>query len=256
MTEDRGAHTYNALFYRYQREGSLRSARCVLPIVNASLAPRSVVDIGCGAGAWLSVHGSLGVRDIAGIDGAYVDRSLLMIDPADFRPQDISVPFIAAKTYDLVQCLEVAEHVPPRCSEVLIDNLVAHGRHILFSAAAPGQGGEDHINERPCEFWRDLFAARSYRLFDFIRPRIVGLADCEPWYRFNILFFAHESVIEGLPEQVRASRIKDGAAIRDYSPFAYWLQKMLLRQLPPSAVSRLAVWKHQRAVRSMRGLRR
>jgi len=255
MVENGGAHTYDALFYRYQREGSLRSARCVLPIINAALAPRCVVDIGCGAGAWLSVHRSLGVSDISGIDGEYVDRTLLLIDPAHFHPQDISVPFSAARSYDLVQCLEVGEHVPPQCSETLIDNLVSHGRHILFSAAVPGQGGENHINERPYEFWRGLFAARGYRLFDFIRPQIAGATECEAWYRFNILFFAHDSVIDALPEFVRTSRIEDGAAIHDFSPFTYRVQKMLLSHLPARTVSRLAVWKHQRALRAMGGPR-
>ena len=251
MVESGDAHTYDAHNYRYQREGSLRSARCVLPIINKALAPRCVVDIGCGAGAWLSVHRSLGVPEVAGIDGDYVDRSLLLIDPTHFHAHDISVPFSAARSYDLVQCLEVAEHIPPQRSKTLIDNLTSHGRHVLFSAAVPGQGGENHINERSYEFWRDLFAARGYRLFDFIRPRIVGTAECEPWYRFNILFFAHDSVIEALPEFIRASRVEDDAAIRDFSPLAYRMQKMLLRQLPASAVSRLAVWKHQRVLRSM-----
>ena len=250
MNDDHRAHAYDAVFYRYQREGSLRSAQCVLPVVHAALAPRSVLDIGCGAGAWLCAHQSLGITDIVGTDGDYVDRSLLLIDRGYFRPHDISVPFQIGRSFDLVQCLEVAEHVPHQCSDTLVDNLVKHGRYVLFSAAVPGQGGEDHINEQPYEFWRDLFAARGYRLFDFVRPRIANHADVEPWYRYNILFFAHESAVDALPESVRATRVGDNTPVPDRSPIGYRFRKLLLRQLPPSAMSRLAVWKHQRAIRT------
>ena len=122
------------------------------------------------------------------------------------------------------------------------------------SAAAPGQGGEDHINEQPYDYWRNLFAARQYRLFDFVRPRIAAVDAVEVWYRYNLLFFAHDSVIEQMPEAVRATQVPEDQRVRDYSPPGYRLRKIFLRQLPAAVVSRLAVWKHQRAVRVLRQL--
>lgn len=245
-------HHYDSLFYRYQREGSLRSARTVLPVVTSAFTVRSVLDVGCGAGAWLAVHRELGAPDLIGVDGDYVDRSLLLIDKQAFRPTDITRQFDLGRQFDLVQCLEVAEHVQPQASEVVVDNIVRHGRRVLFSAAAPGQGGEDHVNEQPYDYWRDLFAERHYRLFDFVRPSIASLNAVEAWYRYNILFFAHDSVIEDIPEVVRATQIPESQHVRDYSPPGYRLRKLILRQLPSAAVSRLAIWKHQRAVRSLR----
>jgi 2-polyprenyl-3-methyl-5-hydroxy-6-metoxy-1,4-benzoquinol methylase len=47
----RQLHEYSALFYQYQREGSLRSACRVLPLLTSEVAVRSVLDVGCGAGA-------------------------------------------------------------------------------------------------------------------------------------------------------------------------------------------------------------
>lgn len=246
------AHHYDALFYRYQREGSLRSARVVLPLVVKACAINSVLDIGCGAGAWLSVAHSLGLQDIAGVDGNYVDRSLLLIDATKFTPCDISKPFDAGRSFDLVQCLEVAEHVPTESARTLVSNIVRHGRLVMFSAAVPGQGGENHINEQPYDYWRNLFALHGYRLFDFVRSRVAKNREVEPWYRYNLMLFAHDSVIHHLPEEVASTRVLDHARIQDQSPLIYQMRKAILRRLPNTFVSRLAVWKHQRNVRALR----
>lgn len=245
------AHIYGSLFYDYQSEGAARSARHSLPVVLNALQTGSVLDVGCGVGAWLAAYRDLGVEDCAGIDGDYVERSKLLIDQSRFKPADVGKPFDLGRKFDLVQCLEVAEHVPPRASLTLIENIVRHGKKVLFSAAVPGQGGENHINERPYEFWRDLFAAHGYRLFDFVRPRIAGIEAIEPWYRYNILFFAHDSVIDRLPKDVRDSHVGDRQRILDVSPVGYRLRKAILRRLSHRTVSRLAAWKHRRVVRAL-----
>lgn len=235
--------SYDEIFYRYQREGSARSARGVLPGVDALLKPSSILDVGCGAGAWLSVHRQLGVQDITGIDGDYVDRSVLMIDPAHFVPADISKRFDLGRSFDLVQCLEVGEHVPTASSETLVDNLVRHGKRVLFSAAVPGQGGENHINEQRYEFWRDLFARRGYQLFDFVRPLIVADMRIEPWYRYNLLFFVAADEAERLPDAIRQHRVDSRSGIPDVSPPGYKVRKFLLRWLPVRVKTGIAMLK-------------
>lgn len=244
-------HVYDRLFYQYQREGSYRSAMAVLPHVIASLAPRSVLDVGCGAGAWLAAYRRLGVPCGVGVDGDYLDPSMLMIDETSFEAANIANPLDLRTQFDLVQCLEVAEHVPASASETLLDNIARHGKQVLFSAAVPGQGGENHINERPREYWRDRFAARGYRLYDFVRPLIAGNRSIEPWYRYNLLFFAHESVADSLPFEVRRCAVPASAPIADHSPWMFRLQKQLLRGLPHDAVTQIAIFKHKLALRSL-----
>ena len=245
------AHRYDELFYRYQREGAARSANQLLPRVLRHLDVRSVLDVGCGAGAWVKVYEDLGVPICVGIDGDYVDRSVLLMKPENFQPADITQPFDLGRQFELVQCLEVAEHVPSHFSDVLIDNLCRHGRMVLFSAAPPGQGGEDHINERPYVHWRSAFARHGFDLYDFVRPEVRGDALIEPWYRFNVLFFAHRSITASLPAAVTRFAVPDNGAIADVSPWTYQARKLLLRCLWPSLVSRMAVWKHRRIVDRM-----
>lgn len=43
-------------------------------------SPKSVIDVGCGPGAWLRTFAESGVRVIRGIDGDYVKRDELLID--------------------------------------------------------------------------------------------------------------------------------------------------------------------------------
>ena len=252
MAADSGddGHRYDAVFYAYQREGSLRSAQAVIPHVIRTLSTASVLDVGCGAGAWLVACRTHGVRDYIGVDGDYVDRSLLLVEPSQFLARNIAAPFDIARQFDLVMCLEVGEHIPTAASATLVDNIVRHGRHVLFSAAVPGQGGEDHINEQPYGFWRDLFAKRGYRLFDFVRPLIRNDRRIEPWYRYNVLFFCRDDAIAALPPAVIATRVDDDARVSDESPVAYRLRKVVMRSLPSRLVSGLAVLKHKIVVGS------
>lgn len=237
-------YEYPASFYSYQQVGSFASAMAVVPLALDHLRPASVLDVGCGAGAWVAAWRHHGVADVVGVDGDYVDASQLLFDPQDFRPLDVASPFRLGRRFGLVQCLEVAEHLPPSASGTLVDNLVAHSPIVLFSAAAPGQGGENHINERPAEDWRSLFQARGYAVFDCFRPWLDGRREVEPWYRYNLFLFVHHQSAAALPEAVRAARVPPGTNLVDVSPRSYRVRKWLLSRLSPVLVTRLARVKH------------
>lgn len=198
--EDSAATPYDLDFYKSQSAGSLASARRVVPIVMQCIAPKSVVDVGCGVGTWLRVFHELGVETITGMDGDYVDRSALQIDQASFVPTDISTPFTVGRTFDLAVCLEVAEHLKPESGVALIKRLAASAPFVLFSAAIPGQLGTDHINEQWQDHWRRLFANEGYVAVDLIRPQVWGLSDVEPWYQQNIILYAGPAGLAAKPE--------------------------------------------------------
>jgi SAM-dependent methyltransferase len=248
-------YRYSEDFYRYIEAGSIRSASVVVPLVLRELSPVSVLDVGCGAGAWLSEYRNCGITDYFGVDGAYVQQSSLLISAGHFQSQDVAQEFDLGRRFELVQCLEVGEHLPAVCSDTLIGNLVRHGDKVLFSAATPGQGGENHINEQTHEFWRVLFAKHGYKPFDMVRPGIQGVAAVASWYRRNIVLYVAEAAVPALPPAVRRSAITDDRGIPGMTSFAYRVQARALSFLPEWCVSRIAIAKHNIvfACRSLRG---
>lgn len=237
-------YLYNDTFFRYIQEGSTRSAQKVVPVVAGALGVKAVLDVGCGAGAWLREYSNQGIADYLGADGEYVQRESLLIPAGNFRAQDITQPFDLGRSFDLAQCLEVGEHLPTATSETLVENLVRHSRMVLFSAATPGQGGENHINEQTYEFWRALFRGHGYVPFDFVRPAIKGDYEVEAWYRHNVMLYVAQEQIPSLPSAVAETRVQDNEPIADVSSAMYRLRTRMLAPLPVGLVSKLAVWKH------------
>jgi SAM-dependent methyltransferase len=180
---------YNSFFYSVQRQRSGRSAQQVVELVNAIVRPGSVVDVGCGIGAWLAEWRNQGVTDVLGIDGDWVDRGLLQIPSEQFKPHDLSLPFETVRSYDLVMSLEVAEHLDSDDAAAFLDLLTSLGPVILFSAAIPNQGGQHHVNERWQGDWARDFADRGFIAIDCIRPRIWDNQAVQVWYRQNIVLY-------------------------------------------------------------------
>jgi len=181
---------YDDSFFAGQAEDSRASAAVVVPIVNEIVHPCSVLDVGCGVGGWLAEWQSNGVHDVCGVDGDYVDRARLQIGPALFVPADLEKPFSLGRRFDLVQCLEVAEHLDGASASTLVQSLTKHSDTLLFSAAIPGQGGAHHINEQWPSYWVELFAREGFRAFDVIRPLTWNDKRVRVWYRQNMLLLS------------------------------------------------------------------
>src|SRR5271156_5680740 len=128
------AKHYTKGFFEQIRNGSRRSAEVILPLVSELLSVRSVVDVGCGEASWLSVFCELGVEEILGIDGEYVDRELLQIPEDRFRAVDLTKSFKLGRVFDLAMSLEVAEHLPAECASVFVESLCSLAPAVLFSA--------------------------------------------------------------------------------------------------------------------------
>jgi 2-polyprenyl-3-methyl-5-hydroxy-6-metoxy-1,4-benzoquinol methylase len=186
---------YSRSFFARIKDGSTQSAREIVPIIMSVVQPRSVVDVGCGVGSWLSVFKDQGVKDILGIDGQYVDRRLLQIPEQDYLGRDLRTAITLDRQYDLVVSLEVAEHLPEECATTFIESLVRMGPVVLFSAAIPRQGGTSHVNEQWPEYWNRLFKQRDYLVIDCIRKRVWHNQNAKVWYRQNILLYVEKSYL-------------------------------------------------------------
>jgi len=237
---------YNSSFYESYRNVSHGSALQVLPFMIEWVKPRSVVDVGCGIGTWLAACRELGVEKVFGVDGAYVDRTELMIPESAFKPHDLATPLELADRFDLVMSLEVAEHVPAASAKGFVRTLVKLGPVVMFSAAIPHQGGTGHINEQWPEYWAELFSEFGYLVVDCIRPLVWDNPLVEYYYAQNILVFVESGQIENYPEllrqrapqaplgRVHPRKFEEVYALLDDAPHKLLRPKQLLRALPHS----------------------
>jgi len=240
---------YSPTYYQSISRPSTIAAEVILPHLDAALQARSVVDVGCGTGAWLEVWArTLGKTDVVGIDGSYVEEDQLLIPKHLFQARDVTERFELPRTFDLAMSLEVAEHLDPSTSEQFVDNLVRLSSRVFFSAAPPGQGGRNHVNERPYDYWKALFERRGYAAFDFVRPHAIRFPELAPWFRYNPLLFVRESDCAVLPDDVRRTLLPKGAPVKDLSPLAWRGRKLILSSIPVPVVSVLSALKHKATV--------
>jgi hypothetical protein len=232
-------HNYDSAFMRLAAQAR-RSAELVIDVVRGQLQVRSVADFGCALGTWLSVWQNAGVSDIIGIDGSYVAIDQLLIPHGLFRTHDLSLPIDLGRRFDLVESMEVAEHLPRSAADAFVATLVRHSDIVLFSAAPPGQGGEHHINEQDYDYWRTRFAAHGYRIFDWLRPQIAGSLEVQYWYRYNLFLFVAEERTASLPGAISTSQVWPSQPIVDLSPLSFRLRKRLVRALPLSLQTKIS----------------
>jgi len=182
--------TYDNQFYEDISDGSRRSAAVVVPLL-LRLFPgvRSVVDFGCGAGAWLAEFSMCGVPQVSGLDFGEGTKDYLFISRERFRVVDLSQEIRGLPRHDLAMSVEVAEHLPDAAARTFVRNLTAAADVVMFSAATPFQGGHSHVNERWPGYWIRLFGEVGFRCHDVLRPLIWNDKRVEWWYRQNVLLF-------------------------------------------------------------------
>jgi SAM-dependent methyltransferase len=253
---------YDDHFFGLVDEGSERSARVVVPLILGRLSdapPRSILDIGCGTGTWLTVFEQHAIADSLGIDGDYIEPGSLRIPRSRFMAADLVQPLVLDRRFDLALCLEVGKHLPASAAGTLVDSLCSHSDLVLFSAAIPGQGGTHHINEQWPDYWHARFAKRGYTCIDWIRPLIWEDTAVDWWYAQNLLMYAAPAALErsgglrrlaersgGAPRRLIHPRLYDklrddaeGLRSLRYTPGLRWCTRAMARGLQRAVASRL-----------------
>ncbi len=189
---------YSDEFFQKVDAQGQSSARVVVPWLLQWHSLQSVLDVGCGRGAWLSVFLELGVPRVRGVDGPWVDPAQLLIPASSFsstRLDRLEPEPRASHEFDLALCLEVAEHLPANQSAQLIAYLTSQAPVVLFSAAIPGQQGTEHINEQWPEFWEALFRSHGHTRLDPVRPRVWRDSRVAWYYQQNLYVFVSEQAL-------------------------------------------------------------
>jgi SAM-dependent methyltransferase len=181
---------YDAAFFEIITSTAADSARRVVPELVRWFEPESVVDVGCGEGAWLAEFVTAGCRCV-GIDGPQVDPARLLVPCDAFLVRDLERPLsLAGERFDLAVSLEVAEHLSPARADGFVEDLTRLSDRVLFSAAVPGQGGYGHVNEQPHDYWIRRFEERGYAVTTVLQRRFADDETVASWYRDNLLLFA------------------------------------------------------------------
>jgi SAM-dependent methyltransferase len=220
------SQAYSADFFAAHRDGVRRSARVIVPVVLGLVPARSVVDVGCGQGTWLAVFAEHGTTDAWGVDGEYVDRDRLEIPAARFRGHDLTRPLPVDRTFDLAVSLEVAEHLPAAAADGFVETLTRLAPVVLFSAAAPYQGGNNHVNEQWPAYWAERFAQHGFLPVDCLRRRVWTDPAVEWWYAQNAMLYVTRPRLEADSALAREYEAAGPAALPLVHPRRYveWVE--------------------------------
>lgn len=158
---------------------SKASAAIVVPDILRTFQPKSVVDIGCGTGAWKDEFIALGVPAV-GVDGPWMIADVM---------HDLMQPLALGCKYDLALCLHVAETLPQSVAETLVASCVDASDRVLWASAPPGQGGYNHVNEQPLVYWERLFLRHGYHLANRYGLKFSSNGNVAWWYSGNMVTF-------------------------------------------------------------------
>jgi len=186
---------YDYDFFVDNQDEQFRFGRWVIPRLNSLLNPKSILDVGCGAGGqmelWkklkLEVWGIEGSPNIEKIKSEEITKFIVSHDLRDKLSQPIICPV------DLVQSYEVAEHIEGEHSDVFVENIVMHyPKNIVMTAAPVGQAGTKHVNCQPKEYWVERFNKHHYNIDKEIEDKIKSWGnppDSAPWFIPNLMVY-------------------------------------------------------------------
>jgi len=184
-------------FERNKNSAKLKSVEIILTEV-FKIFPQfnSAVDFGCATGTWLKGLERFGITDIRGYDGKWVDKSKLLIPQECFFEADFDKPMAIDRKFDLAISIEVGEHLKESSADSFIENITKSADFVLFSAAIPFQGGENHINEQWPEYWFGKFNHFGFVCIDRIRKALWNNYDVVDFYRQNVLLYVKKEKID------------------------------------------------------------
>lgn len=121
---------------------------------------KSVMDVGSGCGHAAKFFEDKGMQ-VTAIEGLKenVDMAIFPTILHDLTEGPYH------KIVDLVNCIEVVEHIEEKFVDNLMETL-CQGSYCFITHAVPGQKGWHHVNCQPSEYWIDHFQERGFELLE------------------------------------------------------------------------------------------
>lgn len=187
MSEARIAKNLSSQQWREQLEPFDKWNRRLLLVTFGVLGiPPSYLDMGSGTGAMVNLAREIGI-DALGVD--------LIAEQPD-KKADLTMDVNLKRKFAMVTCIEVAEHIPPFYSAIFCGNIARHIEDfgiVVFTAAAPGQGGDGHVNLKLGTEWRTFFWDRRLHYREDLTNRLKLAWQMIPmpmsWLAGNVMVF-------------------------------------------------------------------
>jgi SAM-dependent methyltransferase len=183
---------YDANYYRFIDAEALTASNAMAQTIVQHFKPGTLVDVGCGTGAFLAAVRDRSVQTFgleysaAGLE--YCAKRNLNVHRFDLA--SASPPPVPR--CDVCTSFEVAEHLPPELADRFMETLVVLAGTVILTAATPGQGGAGHINEQPHQYWIDKAKAHGLvfeeSLSNHWREEWRS-ANLPFWYANNVMIF-------------------------------------------------------------------
>jgi SAM-dependent methyltransferase len=190
--------THDDIYDRTYYEGTVeplvqQSAATMANSISTEFAPTFVVDVGCGTGELLKALRGI---NVSGLGLEYSSAALaiarakgLNVQQLDLEKPLHELPFHRA---DVAISTEVAEHLPESFADGYVSYLCQTSDTVVITAAIPGQGGDDHVNEQPNSYWVEKFATRGFDYCVELTMRLRkewGAAGVTHFYASNLMIF-------------------------------------------------------------------
>jgi hypothetical protein len=151
---------------------------------------QTVMDLGCGMGAWSKAMFERGFEEITLVDHPSLPRNKLLIHAKErFNAVDLDVSLPGPGNFDMIMCIEVLEHFKEKRALEILDFICCSTSLVLFSAAIPGQFGEGHINCQRHGYWHAQFERRGFAFYDGFKPNLLSNDSINYWIRQNLFIY-------------------------------------------------------------------
>jgi len=185
---------YDSDYYERVVEGpAARSAGRIAQSILDDFTVTQVIDVGCGTGALLQTLRDRGC-EVFGLEYAEAALKYCRARGLNVTKFDLERDgFCDTRTFDLAISMEVAEHLPEMAADRYVELLTRFSSVIVFTAAPPGQGGNDHVNEQPPSYWINKFRQCGFEYAEELSQRWretwKASGDVESWYHQNLMIF-------------------------------------------------------------------
>ena len=227
---------YGENFYESVSKRAEETAEPVIKILFSFINQvDSLKDVGCGSGIWLKKFVDTGkIKHAIGFDlenavnsGTTAVNKKILVKSIDFEKLDEN---IFPKT-DLSLFLEVAEHLTEETAKKIIRYICKTSNMIIFSAAIPGQGGYNHMNEKPMNYWVAKLEDNEFYVFDVFREQLNSIKNLPFYYCNNLILgisknYYEENKVE--LDSIKSYKINSASQIKDYRNLTQKIQYKLL----------------------------